>query len=81
VSILKTFDRKAKQLEVIILTPEMCRNSPTAISDYKFSMGRTSGPQLKGGRGIGIVSGGELVGLSPQTLDHGQYFFQKGISI
>jgi len=43
-SILETFARKAVQLEVIILSPEMCQNS-------QQSQGRNPRTQLKGERG------------------------------
>jgi len=54
VSILKTFACKAIQLQVIILSPEMRQNSPTAISDFKiFSREKPPDSVKRGKRGLG----------------------------
>jgi len=43
----KTFARKAIQLEVILLSPEMGQTSPTVISDSKIFPGRNPRIPLK----------------------------------
>jgi len=48
----KTFARKAIQLEVILLSPEMGQTSPTAISDSKIFPGRNPRIPLKRGKKI-----------------------------
>ena len=48
---LRNFCSQSDPIEVIILLPEMRRNSPTAISDFKTFSGEKPQTPLKGGRG------------------------------